>query len=187
MREKYVQESDLRIWVKNIFRNSVLDFGLLDRCQDKALDGIWPVGHACAVLCWGTAAGGGCPSTALHRHDQLPKYHPVPWLRWPNVSWHQVFRLPEGRASIMPAIWSSESIMNLSWTYRESIVNLSWTYREPNYRASIYRESIPNLSWTYWESIVNLSQMPAIWSELNSWKSWNLVWNGSIWLGMSSY
>merc|ERR1712091_131357 len=45
----------------------------------KALDGIWPVGHACAVLCWGTrrpphrrtAAGGGCPSTALHRHGQL--------------------------------------------------------------------------------------------------------------------
>ena len=22
-----------------------------------------------------------CPSTALHRHDQLAKYHPVPWLR----------------------------------------------------------------------------------------------------------
>ena len=40
--------------------------------------------------------GGGCPSTALHRHDQLAKYHPMPWLRWPNVSWHQVFRLPEG-------------------------------------------------------------------------------------------
>ena len=37
--------------------------------------------------------GGGCPSTALHRNDQLAKYHPVPWLR---VSWHQVFRLPEG-------------------------------------------------------------------------------------------
>ena len=36
--------------------------------------------------------GGGCPSTALHRHDQLAKYHPVPWLRWHNVSWHQVFR-----------------------------------------------------------------------------------------------
>ena len=32
-----------------------------------------------------------CPSTALHRHDQLAKYHPVPWLRWHNVSWHQVF------------------------------------------------------------------------------------------------
>ena len=47
----------------------------------KALDGIWPVGHACAVLCWGTAAGGGCPSTALHSHDKLAKYHPVPWLR----------------------------------------------------------------------------------------------------------
>ena len=43
----------------------------------KALDGIWPVGHACAVLCWGTAAGGGCPSTALHRHGQLAKYHRV--------------------------------------------------------------------------------------------------------------
>ena len=27
----------------------------------------------------------------MHRHDQLAKYHPVPWLRWPNVSWHQVF------------------------------------------------------------------------------------------------
>ena len=27
---KSVQESDLRIWVKHIFRNLVLDFGLLD-------------------------------------------------------------------------------------------------------------------------------------------------------------
>ena len=24
----------------------------------------------------------------------------VPWLRWPNASWHQLFRLPEGWASI---------------------------------------------------------------------------------------
>ena len=46
---------------------------------------------SCAVLCWGTAAGGGCPSTALHSHEQLAKYHLVPWLRWPNVSWHQIF------------------------------------------------------------------------------------------------
>ena len=30
-------------------------------------------------------------STALHRHDQLAKYHPVPWRRWHDVSWHQVF------------------------------------------------------------------------------------------------
>ena len=30
MGEKYVQESDQRIWVKNVFRNLVLDFGLLD-------------------------------------------------------------------------------------------------------------------------------------------------------------
>ena len=36
-----------------------------------------------------------CLSTARHRHDQLAKYHPVPWLRWHNVSWHQVFRLPK--------------------------------------------------------------------------------------------
>ena len=52
--------------------------------------------------------GGGCLSTALHRHNQLTKYHPVPWLRWHNVSWHQVFRLPEGWTSIGPAIWSSD-------------------------------------------------------------------------------
>ena len=61
----------------------------------KALNGIWSVGHACAVLCW-SAASGGCPSTALHKHDQLAQYHPVPWLRWPNISWHQVFRLSKG-------------------------------------------------------------------------------------------
>ena len=30
----------------------------------KALDGIWPVGHACAVLCWGTAAAVPDYSTA---------------------------------------------------------------------------------------------------------------------------
>ena len=46
--------------------------------QAKAPDGIWLVGHACAVL---LRHGGGCLSTALHRHDQLAKYHPVPWLR----------------------------------------------------------------------------------------------------------
>ena len=28
---------------------------------------------------------------ALHRHDQLAKHHPEPWLSWHNVSWHQVF------------------------------------------------------------------------------------------------
>ena len=124
----------------------------------KALDGIWPVGHAC----------------------------PVPWLRWPNVSWHQVFRLPEGWASIMPAIWSSESIENISWTYREPIVNLSWTVRESNYGASIV-----NLSRIYFEPIVNL-----LWTYprcqpfevcLNLWKSWKLVWNWSIWLDVGSY
>ena len=47
-------------------------------------------------------------STALHRHDQLAKYHPVLWLRWHNVSWHQVFRLPEGWGGRCPEIWSSD-------------------------------------------------------------------------------
>ena len=32
-----------------------------------------------------------CLSTALHSHDKIAKYHPVPWLGWHNVSWHQIF------------------------------------------------------------------------------------------------
>ena len=35
----------------------------------------------------------------------LTKFHLVPCLRWHNVSWHQVFRFPEGWASIFPEIW----------------------------------------------------------------------------------
>ena len=108
------------------------------------------------MLCRGTAAGGGCPSTALHRHDQLAKYHPVPWLRWPNVSWHQVFRLPETIVNL--------SNMYPSWNDREFIVNLSWIYREP----------IPDAN-SFFQ-----------FEEFNVWKSWNFAWNGSIWLGMSS-
>ena len=46
--------------------------------------------------------GGGCLSTAL------AKYHPVPWLRWHNVSWHQVFRRPEGRGDRCPEILNSD-------------------------------------------------------------------------------
>ena len=42
MGEKYVQEGG-RLDAK---RHQVI--------LAKALDGIWPVGHACAVLCWGT-------------------------------------------------------------------------------------------------------------------------------------
>ena len=146
MDEKYFQESDLRKWV-------------------EIFSGIWPTNmgetyfqeFGRAVLCWGMAAGGGCSSTALHRHDQLAKYHPVPWLRWPNVSWHQVFHLPEPIVSLI--------IMHLSWIYRESMVDLSWIYREP----------IPDAN-SFFQ-----------FEELHVWKSWNLVWNGSIWLGMSSY
>ena len=36
-----------------------------------------------------------CHSTARQMHEQLAKYHPVPSLRSHNVSWHQVFCLPE--------------------------------------------------------------------------------------------
>ena len=73
--------------------------------RSSALDGIWPVGHACAVLCWGTR-----PNTILS------------WLRWPNVSWHQVFHLREPIVNLI--------IMHLSLSriHREPIVNLSWTY-----------------------------------------------------------
>ena len=34
-------------------------------------------------------SGGGCLSTALHRHNQLAKDHPVPWPRRPNLSWYE--------------------------------------------------------------------------------------------------
>ena len=34
----------------------------------KALDGIW-------------LSPPPCLSTALHKHDQVARYHPVPWLR----------------------------------------------------------------------------------------------------------
>ena len=39
----------------------------------KALDGIWPVGHACAVLCWGMAAVGA------------PAQHCTGMTNWPNT------------------------------------------------------------------------------------------------------
>ena len=52
----------------------------------KALDGIWPVGRACAVLCWGTAAAG-----ASAQHCTGMTNWPIP----SSVSWHQVFRIPE--------------------------------------------------------------------------------------------
>ena len=60
----------------------------------KALDGVWPVDMDVHWQFWywlSEAPSSPCLSTALHRHDQLAKYHPVPWLRWHNVSWHQVF------------------------------------------------------------------------------------------------
>ena len=85
----------------NLFRSNTLSGRTLDARRHyviwaKALDGIfWPVGEAPPRRF----------SAALHSHDQLAKYHPVPWPRWHNVSWHQVFRLPEGWASIFPEIW----------------------------------------------------------------------------------
>ena len=68
---------------------------------------------------------------ALHRHDQVAKYHPVPWLRWPNVSWRQVFHLREPIVNLI--------IMHLLWIYCGSIVSLSWIYREPVPDASSWR------------------------------------------------
>ena len=56
-----------------------------------------------------------------------------------------------------------------------------------------YGVSIPNLSWIYGECLVNVSwtcprcQQLFQFEELNLWKSLKFVWNGSIWLGMSSY
>ena len=40
----------------------------------KALDGIRPLGHACAVLCWGTAATTGTPAQ-----------HCTGMTNWPNT------------------------------------------------------------------------------------------------------
>ena len=63
-----------------------------------------------------------CLSTALHRHDQLDKYHPVPRLRWPNVSWHQIVHLREPIASLI--ITSSVNLLGIC---REPVENLSGT------------------------------------------------------------
>ena len=60
---------------------------------------------------------------ALHRHGQLAKYHPVPWLRWHNVSWHQVFCLPEGWGDKCPEIGSSK-MQSLNMKFRK-IMDLS--------------------------------------------------------------
>ena len=40
----------------------------------KALDGIWSVGHACAVLCWST-----------RRHRRAPAQHCTGMTNWPNT------------------------------------------------------------------------------------------------------
>ena len=79
------------------------------------------------VQCCARHGGGGCLNTALHRHNQLAKYHLVPWLRWHNVSWHQVFRLPEGWASIFPEIWSSDEVLNIKFM-RIIKFDLKWVH-----------------------------------------------------------
>ena len=40
----------------------------------KALDGVWPVGHACAVLCWGMVPLLGAPAQ-----------HCTGMANWPNT------------------------------------------------------------------------------------------------------
>ena len=62
-----------------------------------------------------------CLSTALHRHDQVAKYHPVPWLRWHNVSWHQVFDFPENWACIFPEMWDPKNKKKQKTSKSESV------------------------------------------------------------------
>ena len=58
--------------------------------------------------CWGTRAVPQYSSAQALTNRPNTHYHQVPWLRWHNVSWHPVFRLPEGWASICLEIWSSD-------------------------------------------------------------------------------
>ena len=127
-------------------------------------------GHLSQGTGWYLASW-SCPA----QHCTGMTNHPVPWIRWPNVFWHQVFHLPEGWASIMPAIWSSESIVNLSRIYREPIVNpiivhLSW----------IYRGSIVNLSWIHHEPFPDASQLEFTGFNLRKIMEFGLKWRESI-------
>ena len=101
-----------------------------------------------------------CPSTALHRHDQLAKYHPVPWLRWHNVSWHQVFRLPEGRASTCPEIWSLAMwFLNIK-CMKIMEFDLKWVHM-PRY------ELILTLDGALWLTIISKTPLTPITSRAN--------------------
>ena len=133
--KKYVHESGLHIlWVKHIFRNLVLDFGLLDWCQEtlghlSQGTGWYLASWSClcsAVLGHGGGRG-GVASTALHKHDQLAKYHPVPWLRWPNVSWHQVFcywGYLRWVLGFKMGSWIHDRFLDSRWVHKESLRTL---------------------------------------------------------------
>ena len=49
------------------------------------------------------------------RVPQHRKYHPVPWLRCHNVSWHHVFCFPEGVGTVQEF---GPSSVDMSWTRR---------------------------------------------------------------------
>ena len=66
--------------------------------QGRSLDAKWHQGTGWYLASWSCLCsavlrhgGGGASTQHCNRHDQLAKYDPVPWLRWHNVSWHQVF------------------------------------------------------------------------------------------------
>ena len=142
-----------------------------------------------------------------HRHDQLAKYHPVPWLRWHNVSWHQVVRLPEGWASICPEIWSSDmKFLGKGWNrYTPSRTRFSIGLAYDRSKVSVKKSQIGFVHINFsrsifpymWNIYENGSMVRfAFWENRIFWsgsqiflgrKIWNLIWNRSIWLGMSSY
>ena len=131
---------------------------------------------------------------------QLVKYHPAPWLRWPNVSWHQS-RSPKSRTKFLE-IFFTLICWSDSWTYVSPISgpNLTqnldriwpesdpgpWSiFLDPNYNASIV-----NLSWIYRESIENLSgtcprcqQLFPVWKI----KSMEIMKIGLKWVHMGRY
>ena len=76
------------------------------------------LGHLSQGTGWYLASW-SCLCSAVLGHGDTIQWYPVPWLRWPNVSWHQVFHLPE---PIMNLI-----MMHLSWICGGSVVNLSGT------------------------------------------------------------
>ena len=88
-----------------------------------------------------------------------------------NVSWHQVFRLPEG---IVHLYNYDASLVNLWWIRRESVVNLSWACPRCQQLFPVWRiKSVKNmelgLKWVHiarYELILKLER--ALWLPIIS-------------------